>query len=47
MGSAQVPFIANQGQLPAASVSFYARTFAGVLFVTEMVPGPTILTILW
>jgi len=34
LASAQVPFIGNQGQIPDAQVRFYARTFAGILFVT-------------
>ena len=33
--SAQVPFIANHGQIADPEVQFYARTFAGTLFVTD------------
>ena len=32
--SARVPFVSNQGQIPHAEVRFYARMFAGTLFVT-------------
>jgi len=35
IAAARVPFIANQGQLPNEEVGFYARMFAGTLFVTE------------
>lgn len=33
--SARAPFIQNQGQIPRDAVRFYARTFAGSLFVTD------------
>ncbi len=34
IASARVPFIRNQGQLPNPDVQFYARMFAGTVFVT-------------
>jgi len=34
IATARVPFIANQGQLPSSEVAFYARMFAGTVFVT-------------
>lgn len=34
LGSAQIPFIRNQGQVSNGEVRFYARTFAGTVFVT-------------
>jgi len=33
--TARVPFVTNQGQLARDEVSFYARMFAGTLFVTD------------
>lgn len=35
LASLQVPFVQNQGQINDASVKFYARTFAGTVFVTD------------
>ena len=35
IAAALVPFVANQGQLSSPEVSFYAKTLAGTLFVTE------------
>lgn len=32
---ARVPFVVNQGQIENDQVAFYARTFAGTVFVTE------------
>ncbi len=34
LGSVQIPFIRNQGQIAHDDVRFYARTFAGTFFVT-------------
>ena len=31
----QMPFIANEGQISAKQVKYYAKTFAGTLYVTE------------
>ncbi len=35
IATAQVPFIRNQGQVSHSEVAFYARMFAGALFVTD------------
>ncbi|MEA3274366.1 MAG: PKD domain-containing protein [Pseudomonadota bacterium] len=35
LASARAPFIGNQGQIPHKEVQFYARLFAGTLFVTD------------
>lgn len=35
LATARVPFVSNQGQLGHDEVSFYARMFAGTLFVTD------------
>ena len=35
MAAARVPFIENEGHLPHSEVRFYARTFAGTMFVTD------------
>ncbi|MEA2079559.1 MAG: hypothetical protein U9P00_06830, partial [Pseudomonadota bacterium] len=35
LASARVPFISNQGQIPHENVQFYARMFAGTLFITD------------
>ena len=35
LAAARVPFLSNQGQIPDAGVKFYARTFAGTVFVTS------------
>ena len=35
IAAARVPFIENKGQISAEEVQFYAKTFAGTLFVTR------------
>ena len=35
LAAARVPFLSNEGQIPDAGVKFYARTFAGTVFVTS------------
>jgi hypothetical protein len=35
LAAARVPFVGNEGQIPDAGVKFYARTFAGTVFVTS------------
>ena len=35
MATLQMPFIANQGQITDPGVRFFARTFAGTVFVTD------------